>query len=305
MGQKGHLVFVYGTLRKHQYYHDLLQGSELVAEQCWTAGRLFDTGYGYPALVHDDRGQVYGEVYRVSDEVLAKLDELEGYYGPGQANEYERVIQTIHGDKGPWEAFVYIYLKLQKHMPEIAGGDWSVYSYLKEVKEGKPLLYFAYGSCMDDRRIRKEGLLDRFQGYRPGERKTRAVLKDYRLAFTTPRSDGGRADIVESPGDVVEGILYRIDEQAWTYLLKREGAWPINSGQPRPFYRPTRVDVEVDGQKVPALTFTVVDKQEETAPPPHYLEEIIRGAQGILSQEYLTRFKTSLKEKFDLDIDHL
>lgn len=306
MGEKGHLVFAYGTLRKHQYYHGLLEGSERLAEQCWTAGRLYDTGYGYPALVEDDEGRVYGEVYRVTDEVLARLDELEGYFGPGRKNEYDRVIHTVHGDKGTWKAYVYVYGRLQKHMPEIAEGDWSVYTWIKGGRgghEGSSLLYFAYGSCMDEERIRQGGAWERFQGYRPGERKTRAVLENYRLAFTAFRSDGGRADIVECPGEKVEGILYRIDDAAWSYLLGREGAWPINGGQGRPLYRPTLVDVAVDGERVPALTFTVVDKQEETAPPLHYVEEIIRGAQGILSPQYLVRFKTMLKAKFGLDTD--
>ena len=38
---------------------------------------------------------------------------------------------------------------------------------------------------------------------------------------------------------------------------------------------------------VEALTFIVVNKDEEAAPPAHYLEEIIRGGTGVLSSEYM------------------
>jgi gamma-glutamylcyclotransferase (GGCT)/AIG2-like uncharacterized protein YtfP/cation transport regulator ChaC len=301
-----HLVFVYGTLRKHQTYHGLLKGCECLAEQCWTRGRLYDTGFGYPALVQEARGRVYGEVYRVSDGVLAKLDELEGYQGPGKANEYDRLKQPVHTDQGRMEAYVYVYQSLESHMPEIEGGDWSVYTMLKEKRGHEPLLYFAYGSCMDDGRIYEAGMLDHFQGYGDGERKVRAVLREYRLAFTATLPDGGRADILESPGSVVEGVVYRIDQAAWSYLIKREGAWPINGRTAEtPLYRPTRVDVEIKGKKVQVLTFSVVDKGDETAPPLRYIREILRGGQGVLSEEYLRQFKKSLKRKFDLDVVNL
>ncbi len=47
---KKHLIFVYGTLRKNQPDHYLLDDALLVAEYAWTSGRLFDTGLGYPAV---------------------------------------------------------------------------------------------------------------------------------------------------------------------------------------------------------------------------------------------------------------
>lgn len=303
MGWNYHAVFVYGTLRKHDDNHALLAASPLLAEQGWVRGRLYDTGYGYPGLVLDGDGRVYGEVYRVTDEVLARLDILEGYEGPDQENDYERLIKTIETDRGRMQAYVYVYNHLSPRMPEIDWGDWKVYSLLKE-RANRPLLYFAFGSCMDQQRIVEAGVWQRFRSIGGKREKTRGILRNYRLAFTVDRPDGGRADIVESPGDTVEGVLYTIDQQAWSYLLERESAFPVNGpiGQ-QAVYRPALVDIETDGAMYRnVLTFTAVDKGKEKAPPLWYAQEIVRGAEGVVSTRYLAQLKQDLKRKFKLDV---
>lgn len=74
-----HLVFTYGTLKRGYRNHHFLDGCELVSEAV-TADRFYVTCVGFP-IAHR-RGKrklpVRGEVYRVSDEVLASLDHLEG-----------------------------------------------------------------------------------------------------------------------------------------------------------------------------------------------------------------------------------
>ncbi|GAB7386973.1 gamma-glutamylcyclotransferase [Bacillaceae bacterium] len=283
-------VFVYGTLRSHQANYGFLRKAEPVAAQCWAAGTLYDTGFGYPAMVPGEGGRVYGEMYLVNEKQLRQLDDLEGYEGEGGDNEYERIRLTVHTDKGSWKAFAYVYSpeRVQEEK-RIDFGDWKCHVLLARPS----FLYFAYGSCMDDERIRNAGMGEAFQ-----EVVGRGVLRGYSLCFTQKAADGGRADIVEV-GGYVEGKVYRIRRDALEYLFQREGVYAQ-------VYRPTFVDVEVNGRKeTDVLTFTVRDKQEETAPPEWYAREILRGAKGTVSEAYLRRLKEEWKKKFAFSLDGL
>ncbi|WP_428912544.1 gamma-glutamylcyclotransferase [Niallia sp. Krafla_26] len=44
----------------------------MFAEQCWTNGKLFDSGYGYPAMKQSASSHVYGELYSVTDTELLR-----------------------------------------------------------------------------------------------------------------------------------------------------------------------------------------------------------------------------------------
>jgi cation transport regulator ChaC len=106
------------------------------------------------------------------------------------------------------------------------------------------------------------------------------VVEGFSLQFTRKCSDGGRADLVES-GGVTEGKLYRIPLAAFEgYLCQREG---VAAG----IYRPVVVPVHgMDGTIEDALTFVVVEKGEEAVPPQHYMVEILRGAEPVVSEGY-------------------
>ena len=74
------ILFVYGTLKRGQRNHRLLTGQEFVAPaRTLPHYRLYDTG-SYPCLVEDANNGVAvgGEVYRVDESLLPRLDELEG-----------------------------------------------------------------------------------------------------------------------------------------------------------------------------------------------------------------------------------
>ena len=78
------LVFVYGSLKRGYRLHHLLQDQKFLGPASTiTRYRLFDAGE-YPGLVEvstDNIGQgvsVRGELYRVDDECLRRLDEAEG-----------------------------------------------------------------------------------------------------------------------------------------------------------------------------------------------------------------------------------
>lgn len=272
-----HLVFVYGTLCQHERNHGLLSESRRVAAQARTKGRLFDTGYGYPVMTQHDAEWTYGELYEVEEETLARLDKLEDFYGEGQLNRYDRPTQEVQTDQGSCQAFVYVAGTLIDDLDrEITRGDWRVDQWLKDEKA---LNYFAYGSCMDTERFQKAKVDHYFN-----EVLGAGVLADYKLGFTHHLHDGGRADIIEAPGATVEGKVYRIPYEALKYLYKREG---VTNG----IYRPTFVDVTIDGSRhKQVLTFTVVDKKEDMAPPDHYELEIRRGGQDVFSSTYSRQF---------------
>ncbi|TFB14131.1 gamma-glutamylcyclotransferase [Filobacillus milosensis] len=272
-----YLVFVYGTLRKNERNHHLLKDAMLIAEHGWIDGRLIDTGKDFPALVMDSDEKVYGECYEVDFSTLAKIDELEGYVGDPKLNHYDRVEVQVQTDCGEYKAYTYFYPEAASN-PVIPFGDWR----LKKLLEHENLLYFAYGSCMDHERIELAGMLDQFEAAGLG------ILPDHELRFTISVEDGGRADIVECHGHQVEGVVYKISEQALNYLYQREGA---HTGM----YRPAVVDVEMDGETVPMLTFIVIAKMVEAAPPDHYINEILRGGSVFLTKKYLTSLDERVK----------
>jgi gamma-glutamylcyclotransferase (GGCT)/AIG2-like uncharacterized protein YtfP len=252
---KMHYVFVYGTLRKHEKYHGLLQDATRVAEQAWTNGSLFDTGLGYPAMKGSTTNMVYGELYLVTDEQLQKLDELEEYEEHGKNNLYDRKKQIIFYDTGKKNAYLYTITEHNENLLEtpIQSCDWKLHRLLEQ----ETILYFAYGSCLDDAGFRLANVNQLFQKIAG-----RGILKGYTLRYTIRFQDGDRADIVED-GGMVEGKVYEINRQCLSYLFKREG---VQEG----WYRPTFVDVTLNGKLIKdVLTFTVVKKESKTALPDH------------------------------------
>lgn len=286
---KKHDVFVYGTLRKHESNHFLLKDAECIARQCWTNGKLFDSHHGYPFLTPSKNNRVFGELYRVNEAQLEALDRLEGYHGPSGNNLYDRKIQTVYTDLGTYEAYVYVLPNSEyiKSMDEIKNGDWCIDRILKRKQN---LYYLAYGSCMDTERFEKAGVSHFFQNV-----KGRGIVEGYQLTFTRKAHDGGRADLVEKPG-TVEGKVYEIPLSCLPYLYRREG---VSSG----CYRPAVIDVELNGSMLrDVLTFVVCDKEEETAPPMHYVNEILRGGTGLLSDLYMEKVKAYLRNNFHLHV---
>ncbi|WP_243355727.1 gamma-glutamylcyclotransferase [Bacillus litorisediminis] len=284
----GAYLFVYGTLRKYEANHEYLQNSKCLANQSWVRGSLFDTGDGYPALVIDNEKEyVYGEVYEVDDEALANIDQLEDYKADRDENLYDRVEIDIYTDQGAIKGITYIAGNQCSLKTKIELGDWRVYQFLKE-KPGK-VYYFAYGSCMDQERF-KQAKADRYFQKEVGA----GILHGYSMKYAFQVDDGGRADIIEA-NDSLEGILYDCPQDAVVYLFKREGVYTQS-------YRPTFVDIQVGDQLYHScLTFTVVHKKAEIAPPVHYAKEILRGSKGKVSSAYYKRLISHLEElEFDL-----
>lgn len=110
-----HLVFVYGTLLRGEVNHGLLADAEHMGPHrtgpCFT---LFSLG-AYPGVSRGGRTAVHGEVYRVDDAGLARLDRLEDY-----PRLYDRtLIPTPHG-----RAWIYLYRGRVRGRRVIRSGDW-------------------------------------------------------------------------------------------------------------------------------------------------------------------------------------
>jgi gamma-glutamylcyclotransferase (GGCT)/AIG2-like uncharacterized protein YtfP len=73
------VLFLYGTLKRGQRNHRLVAGEFLGPARSQPHYRLVDCG-PYPALVEDrDHGEsIQGELWRVDDAILRRLDEFEG-----------------------------------------------------------------------------------------------------------------------------------------------------------------------------------------------------------------------------------
>ncbi|MCA1062928.1 gamma-glutamylcyclotransferase [Rossellomorea sp. AcN35-11] len=272
-------VFVYGTLRKHEKNHFVLKGATLEREQAWVDGVLFDTKRGYPAL-KEGMGITYGEVYSIDTDILADLDELEDFIEERDVNLYSRKLKRVNTDKGTQEAYVYYSENEELFKEEIPSGDWKVHRFLNDQPER--VLYFAYGSCMDDERFKTAKVDHHFKDCLGA-----GVLEGYSMKYLFKVDDGGRGDIIED-GGITEGVVYDIPQQAVEYLFTREGVAPG-------WYRAAFIDIQIGGtHHKDVLTFIVKDKFEETCPPEHYAKEILRGSHPHVSSSYHAKLQQQL-----------
>src|SRR5215469_14866104 len=122
--------------------------------------------------------------------------------------------------------------------------------------------YFAYGSNMSERVISEVTPSAKMVGV--------ARLSDWRLAFTrkSTRWKAGVADIVQSPGFWVYGVLYDIKENELEQMDRKEGA-------PKA-YRRIDVTARASSGPVQAMTYTVSEPQFfEISPDAGYMGQII------------------------------
>ncbi|MBT2408909.1 MULTISPECIES: gamma-glutamylcyclotransferase family protein [unclassified Streptomyces] len=130
--------FVYGTLRPGEVNHDLFLRGRTAAEEParLPEAALYD-GPGYPYAVHRPGygsgivGELIIPLPGAYGELLAALDLLEAYEGPGHPrNVYDRTArQALRPDGTPVRAWVYLAApplvrRLAESGTEIPGGDW-------------------------------------------------------------------------------------------------------------------------------------------------------------------------------------
>ena len=140
------------------------------------------------------------------------------------------------------------------------------------------LNYFAFGSNMSAQRMHER------LGWSPS--RSGVILSDYEMIFNKHSNDGGKANIMSSPGNIVEGILYSVNEEDLLILDKYEGV---------SFKQYKRYEIEVwDNNKnsIPAVAYKALNTGKVSAPSEEYLNYILEGRE-FLSPGYYTKLKST------------
>ena len=111
-------VFVYGTLMRGERAHSYLDGAVFMGEYLLRNHEMYDLGR-YPAIVPAPGGVVYGEVYRITSDMLVNMDSYEG-----EGYLYYRKTVKVENKGVRLEAFVYVYAK-EPYGKRIDGGRWN------------------------------------------------------------------------------------------------------------------------------------------------------------------------------------
>lgn len=109
------LVFVYGTLRRGQRYHGLLEDAAFLSRHRTAPRYTMVALDGYPGVVEGGDTAIVGELYRVSRRALEALDRLEEVpwlYA-------RRVVPTARGP-----AWMYLYRGPTSGRTRVPTGDW-------------------------------------------------------------------------------------------------------------------------------------------------------------------------------------
>jgi len=120
MEKRNILIAVYGTLRKENGNHRLIENADYkgtyTTEPIYN---LYSLG-GFPGLKEGGKTAVVLEVYAVNKEEARRVDGLEGYY-PGETPTFYDKIQI----ETPWgKADVYTYVRQPHESSLIESGDW-------------------------------------------------------------------------------------------------------------------------------------------------------------------------------------
>lgn len=113
---------MYGTLKSGFHNHYILKDSKLV-DRGVIPGTLYVKGLPY--YKKEGSGFVHGELYRVDDDVLARLDSLEGYRKSNpETSHYNRVMLS--------DCFT-LYVEEGSDIEHTLLDDFYVYEYNGEV----------------------------------------------------------------------------------------------------------------------------------------------------------------------------
>ncbi len=136
--------------------------------------------------------------------------------------------------------------------------------------------YFAYGSNMSARRIRHR------LGWSPN--RIPATLSDYVLSFNKQSHDGAKANIQNSSGDKVEGILYSLNKEDLICLDEYEGVHDKH-------YKRKNINVsDLNGHPISAIAYIAINTGKESRPSKEYLNFLLEG-EHLLSPEYVSKLE--------------
>ena len=142
----------------------------------------------------------------------------------------------------------------------------------------KMLNYFAFGSNMSAQRMHER------LGWSPS--RSGAILHNYEMIFNKHSNDGGKANIMSSPGNIVEGILYSVNEEDLLILDKYEG---VSSKQYKRYEIKGR---DKNKNSIPAVAYKALNTGKVSAPTEEYLNYILEGKE-FLSPGYYAKLKST------------
>jgi len=113
-----------------------------------------------------------------------------------------------------------------------------------------------------------------------------AILLDYEMIFNKHSNDGGKANIMSSPDNIVEGILYSVNGEDLLILDKYEG---VAAKQ----YKRHEIEVRNNNKHfITAVTYKALNTGKVSAPTEEYLNYILEGKE-FLSPGYYTKLKST------------
>lgn len=123
------LVAVYGSLRKSLSNHRVLDGAKYLGNyESEPIFSMFDVGM-YPAIKESGNTSIILEIYRIDENILKRLDILEGY-DPEDPDSCYYVRTTINTPFG--ESFIYTFPHDTSYYKQVQNGDWTEYITTKE-----------------------------------------------------------------------------------------------------------------------------------------------------------------------------
>ena len=113
-------VFVYGSLLRGGWNHHLLEDAAFVGDARTARLYTMHSLGRFPGVTDVPFSPIYGEVYDVDDETLARLDMLEGH-----PRFYQRRVVLVLVGRTPFFAYTYLLLQRKYHeFPVVTTGSW-------------------------------------------------------------------------------------------------------------------------------------------------------------------------------------
>lgn len=144
--------------------------------------------------------------------------------------------------------------------------------------------YFAYGSNISINRMVNERKINYIS-------RELAILENYKLVFnkiSKKNNKLGFANIIESDGDFVEGVLYELNYNDLNIIDKFEGA----NTNPKHYYQKI---ITVINNNIPVQAITYIANplmlNNDIKPNKQYLNYILDG-KDVFSNEYYTYLKS-------------
>ena len=126
-------------------------------------------------------------------------------------------------------------------------------------------------------------MLDRL-GWSPS--RLGAILPDYEMIFNKHSNDGAKANIMYSQGNLVEGILYSVNEEDLLILDKYEG---VATKQ----YQRHEIEVHKNNKRsITAVTYKALNTGKVSAPTEEYLNYILEGKE-FLNPGYYSKLNST------------